>query len=333
MQKLALYLSGRLEDLAQVGVVSQPEEGAITDSKKAVWIGSKCFIDTLKKQGPADHMIVLTEEEPGEEHDTESGEIHIYRYQSCEKLYQQIMQHIQRMQYLPAGGISGKKQKWIVMTADVTCASLLAFSVTYAQLAGEQSRVLYLNLSECSGMEDLFFLERGMDLSDYIMALRSEFRPMTDAYTGRLEQIDYILPASNPMVLHELNEEDVKTLIQTIQTDDRYDCVVAALGTTCRGCEHIIARADRLIHLTGSGLLQEYSRKAWIQFTELCGGNRPTRVEQAVCPKFPNSERGIHLLYEWMEGAPGTLARKLMRKGEQNRHERRLAEDTDPADE
>lgn len=315
MQKLALYLSERLGNSAQVGVIEKADEEVAVPPGKNVWIGSEAFIDTLGKKKAAGDRIILTEEEPAES----AGEIKICRYQPSEKLYQKIMQHIQKMTPVPQVSQPETRQKWAVITADVSAGALLAFSLTYALILGETAGVLYLNLSELSGMEGLLSLEKGKDFSDYMMNLREGGGSMTDGYSGRLENIDYLLPAFNPMILHEIQEEDICKMLQSIRQDARYEWVVVAMGNTCPGCQHILSGADRLIHLTGSGLLQECSRKEWTQFVRLCRENRSFDMEQVVCPGFSCMERGIPLLYEWMEGPEGELIRGLIRKGEDER--------------
>ena len=178
--------------------------------------------------------IVLAEEEGTEE-------MVICRYQSCEKVCQRILFFCRKR-----GGAAlvsqTNRQKWLVMTADCTVSQMLAFSVTLAYLLGQKGRTLYLNLSECSGMGELFLMDPGTDLSDMILELRQDEGVLLEAFTRRLEQVDCILPPDNPMVLHEIREQDVEKILRKVQETDLYEYVVLALGSSCCGCDLFFQR-------------------------------------------------------------------------------------------
>lgn len=304
MQKLALYLNSRMDKRVQIGIVEEPKSSQLEETQ-TVWIGPERFIEKLRERAASRNFIVLSEEDSGKEDE-------ICRYQPCEKLYQNIVLRCQKMRCIPDAGACNMKQKWIVMTTDDTAAALLAFSITYAQLLGKNARVLYLNLSECSGMERLFRQENGVDLSDLVMALRENTDVCPDAYVRCLEQVDYIMPPGNPMTLHELREDDVQKLLQAVQQHNRYEYVVLALGNTCCGCELFFRSAESLFHLTEKGLIQESSRWEWNRFIQLCLRERQMEAEQVYVPKIGAESRGVHLLYEWMEGPVGQLVKKYL---------------------
>lgn len=306
MQKLALYLNSRMETQVRIGIVEELKASQLEEAK-TVWVGPEKFIEKLRERAASRNFIVLSEDDSGEE----SG---ICRYQSCEKLYQEIALRCQKMKCVPFAGVCREKQKWIVMTADVTAAVLLAFSITYTQLLRQKAKVLYLNLSECSGMEYLFCLETGVDLSDLVMALRESPDICLDAYVRQLEQLDYIMPPRNPMILHELREDDVQKLLQAIQHHNRYEYVVLAIGNTCCGCEQFFQMSEFLFHLTEEGVIQENSRCEWNRFIRLCLRERQMEAEQVYVPKIHADSCGIHLLDEWMEGPVGQLAKEYLVK-------------------
>ncbi len=308
MKKLALYLSGRMGDHARIGIAgsSVPETGGDT-----VWVGSKEFIDSVRAQSKEECCILLTED-PGDE-------TAIYRYQSCEKLYHQIVRRCRQIHGEPEERLPGERQRWIVLTTDGSAASLLAFSLTCAQILGERGKVLYLNLSECSGMSELFLLEAGEDLSDLASALRKEEQVCLEAFVRQLEQTDYIMPPANPMILHELRCSDIDRLIQTVRQREEYDFVVCALGNSCCGCERIFRMARRIFHITQKDYLHACSQREWMEFISLCRGPGEVPVESLCLPKITVENSGIHLIHIWKEGTLGQLARIYL-NGEANRN-------------
>ncbi len=298
MQKLALYLSGRLGERVRVGIA----ESSLPESDRdTVWIGSEQFLDSVRARSEDARCIVLAEE-PGD------GTA-INRYQSCEKLYQQIILRYPQFPGAPDDARQSGRQRWIVLTTDGTAASMLAFSVTCAQILGKRGRVLYLNLSECSGMAELFLLEPGTDLSDLIAAFRKDETASLKAYVRQLEETDYILPPANPMILHELRERDVDRLIEAVGQCEEYAYVVAALGDTCCGCDRFFRIAERIFHLTDKGFLRACSQREWMEFISMCLGNGEIPVERIRLPLIQAESGGTHLIHTWQEGALGQLAR------------------------
>ncbi len=297
MQKLALYLGGRMGERVRVGIAGSSLPEADWDT---VWIGSEEFLAEVRSESEDARCILLAEEA--------GDETAVYRYQSCEKLYQQIMLRFRQFPGAPVEMQQSARQHWIVLTTDGSAVSLLAFSATCAQILGKRGRVLYLNLSECSGMSELFLLEAGEDLSDLVAAFRREETVCLEAYVRRIEDMDYIMPPSNPMILHELRESDIDRLIEAVGQREEYTYVVAALGTTCCGCDRFFRMAERILHLTEKEFLHTCCQKEWIEFIALCRGGSDTEVERIRLPQIQAESGGSHLLHTWRDGALGQLA-------------------------
>lgn len=309
MRKLALYLGSRLGEQVVIGVVDNPD--ACEDAAKdTVWLGSGQFLSEIRKRGDDRRCILLSEEN--------EADGSVFRYQSCEKLYQKIMFLYRQMEGIKPESVA-RKQKWIVFTSDQTISSLMAFSVVFAQILGEMAGVLYLNFSECSGMERVFLLDEGTDLTDLLMELRENGAPGLDTSVRRMSEMDYVLPPVNPMILHEIREEDITRLIQAVEQRASYQYVVAVLGTSCCGIEQIFRMAFRIFHLTGRDGLAECSRQEWQRFIRLCLRERQIPVEQIVLPDVEMEACGEHLIHEWIEGELGRIVRNYLAGDERKR--------------
>lgn len=308
MKKLALYLKERLALQVQVGILKDEEPQADKDDAiSKIWVGSESFIRYLRDFTQCRNLIILTEDE-------EEDETHVFQYQSCEKLYRSIWMRCQRMLHFPDAGIVGKKQHWLVVTTDSSVGALLAFSMVCAQILGEKANVLYVNLSECCGMEELFSLEHDLDLSDLFLELRKEKDVHLEKYAGRMEQADYLMPMSNPTILHETDDEDMKRFLHMIHSSTRYEWIVFAVGNTLCGCEQIFVSAERIFHLSGNGIANSCVRNAWLRFIHQCQNEEGAEIEQIPVAEAGGDSCGSHLIYEWMEGMPGKMARKYLEK-------------------
>ncbi len=298
MKKLALYLGKRMGDQITIGTADHPSD---TEDKETVWIGSDEFLCEVQELMGEAHCITLSEEESADEE-------RICRYQSCEKLYQQIIAGYRRFHLAPEAANSDR-QRWIVLTSGGSAAELLAFSVTCAMVLGERSKVLYMNFSECSGMRNLFLTEDGEDLSDMTGALRRDAAICPESYVRQMEGLDYIMPPSNPMILSELKDEDMARLIEAVRTKTGYRYVVAALGTACLGCDRLFGTAAKIFLLAKRGHLMECSTREWSDFISLCTGTDGIKPEKIILPEIEVESSGIHLMHSWQEGALGQLAR------------------------
>ncbi len=308
MQKLALYLGGRFGERARVGIAQSIPAEMETGT---VWMGSEAFLAEVRQRQRDALCIPLTEE-------ASDDETAVYRYQSCERLYQQVALRYRHLCGDPVEVAGVGRQHWTVVTTDGAATELLAFSLTCARLLAERGRVLYLNLSECSGMAELLFLERGKDLTDLVAALRKDRPVCLDAFTRQMESFDYLMPPANPMVLHELRERDIARLIQLVDGQEEYEHVILALGTTCCGCEHFFRRAQRLLHLTRQDTLRACGRHAWREVIAMCRGTEELPLSEVSMPPTEETDAGIHLLQEWQEGTLGRVARQALDGEEKN---------------
>ena len=275
-----------------------------------MWVGSEEFIRQVQeKNGDTKYLIVLEEEET-------DSEIGIFRYQSCEKIYRSIFARCIKWGIYPQAGAKERRQRWLTITGKSSPGKLLAFSVVCAQLLARKERVLYVNLSACCGMPQLFGLEQDLDLSDLFLALRKEAEISVETFAGRLEETDYIFPVENPMILQEIEEKDMRKLLEVLGGARQYDRIVFALTDAVRGCELLLNASDRVLHVTEFGLLSECICAPWMHFLNQCREmEQKSAAEPVVVFDIPADSRGPHLISDWLEGPLGVLAEKILQEG------------------
>lgn len=307
MKKLALYLKERMEAHVRVEILENWELQTEYGEKNSVWVGSANFIECFREKAGIRKYIILSEE-------NEEDETHLFPYQSREKLYRGIRARCCQVQDLSIEKSRGNNQEWIAVTTDGPTGALLAFSVICAQILGKEFRVLYVNLSECCGMEELFSLEWNPDLCDLFLELRKGEKIRLDPYIGKLEQTDYLMPVQNPMILHEVNEEDMKRFLGVI-CGSGYERVVFAVGNTFCGCDRIFASASKILHLTKNGIANECAKNAWKQFIARCRPDDSVKTEEVPIPEITGQSTGLHLIDEWLEGTMGRMAERYLETG------------------
>lgn len=278
----------------------------------AVWqtgIGSEAFVRYLQEQKRAEQTLILTE-------DGQEDETHIFRYQSCSCLYRKLSAR-GALSTRDAAVRAGKKQCRYVIAGCCGAGELAAFSTLCAWTLAREERVLYLDLAECSGWQELFGVgQPEADISDLIFALRREEAVVLDDFTSRLDSFDFIFPTENPMILHEITAEDMQTFLNRVLRESDYTATVFSLGTMVRGCEYLLSGADQVIYLTGASPAGKASAAAGRRFLDRCLGNNGKEVTESLLPNLPEGEMGVHLLYEWSASPAGRLAVRLMKREE-----------------
>lgn len=325
MQKLALYLNERLGNGMRVELAehqgsakekSGESEGYFSAVKKETaekqcWdavIGTEAFVAEMS--GRAARSIIFSEDEA-------EDETHIHPYQNRDALYRKIVTrcvgHIGSM----TGTMEKRKSKLYVFTGVGNAGQLSAFAALCGWIWSEKMSVLYLDLTECSGSARLLHLQQDTgDLTDLVLALRRKEALFPGGYIGRLDTLDYICPAANPQVLHEMDGEDIRRLLECILNRNTGAVTVLALGTMVCGCEQIFAAAERIFLLSEEGIVAECALEERKLFIQKCTGDRPVQIEEVPVQKLRADTTGSQILYEWKESEAGRWAARLPREKE-----------------
>ena len=324
MQKLALYLNERLDNGMRVELAehrkssekksgeseSITSDGEKTKTKSRHWdavIGTETFVMEMAEQ--AARSIIFSE---GEAED----ETHIHPYQDRDTLYRKIVSRCVLHAGKASGGMETRKSKLFVFTGAGNPGQISAFAALCAWMWAKEVPVLYLDLTECSGIMELLHLQQNAsDLSDLILALRRNEDLFLGGYIGRLDKLDYICPTGNPQVLHEMDEADVRRLLHCILNRDE-GVTVLTLGTMVRGCEQIFSAADRIVLLSEAGTIEECAQEERRMFIKKCVGDESGHIEKISARKLRADTTGSQLLYEWMETEAGKQAEQLLKEKE-----------------
>ena len=152
--------------------------------------------------------------------------------------------------------------------------------------------------------------------SDFLLALRRQSAASLACYTGRIDELEYLIPADNPQILRELTEADMNRLLVSIAQADQYELVVFTLGTLVCGCEQIFLQAESRIHLCGMHLMEQCAGREKKRFVSRCAPGREDVMKRIVLPEMKCEHTGVTLLYEWRETEPGRLAAELISAGD-----------------
>lgn len=193
---------------------------------------------------------------------------------------------------------------------------LLPFSVSYAALCAEHKKVLYLNLSEFSGMRILFGDRDGSNFSDLIYGIRQKnerFSLYLQSVLHHAEQFDYVLPPANPKDLYEIQEEDLACLLTLLQEQTEYSKIIWNCGTLSQSSEKIMESCSKIICLVKESVFGRFRKTEFEQFLRKQSSGEILEKVQFVHPQAGNGifAPGVDVFTQLQSGAFAAQVQKL----------------------
>lgn len=319
MRKLSLYLKQHLSDHIRVGIwkkVPQKEDILSADDRMPqIWIGDAAVIAALKqmteaadKNGeklPETRFVTMTEDPEAAQETT------LYAYQSCENLMRFICRICQDCVQSENGiQTRGFKHSLLVIGTGNLHVSF-PWAVALAEQMSGYGRSILLDLVPCSGMEQLLELEEaGDDIGDFFWRLRKNAEADAANLIRRMQKADYCAVGKNPLILGELQGEDMDRLSGKIRQSG---CVSAVfLQENPGGLSRELFRRVEAVCCLDDGSVSAGNRSRCIrEFYRSCMGNDRGFYVQHV-PAYAAEETGRHLIGEWSCGIYGRMAREWM---------------------
>ncbi|MBQ8662574.1 MAG: hypothetical protein IJ471_01825 [Eubacterium sp.] len=241
----------------------------------------------------------------------------IFKYQSVSRIAR-LLQNFLPTAATPGTGTGvGFQQLWYGVLSPVRHESTIPFACTLAGLLGEEKRVLLVVLMEFSGVVPLLELEAGQEMETLLLRLRQKERleripfPMVHV----LPDFDLLHGPDNPMVLYELNEQDVTRLLEHIQRNRKYDAVVWVAGNMIRGIGELFSRSEKVFSLEKTDAYSMCCQREFDNFFKKLlqeGVDRPVSVR---LPAYAGEQTGEHLLWQWKHSGIGQVIKRHL-KGE-----------------
>lgn len=248
----------------------------------------------------AGKVIVLTD---GETAEAESEYHGIYKYQSSDNIIREVMaRYCERQVPLP-GAMVKTRAKILAIYSPVGRCLKTSFAITMGKLLSQDSRTLYVNLEEFSGLSVLTHTEYRTDLSDllyfYCGGNYNLLRLNTVVHT--MDSLDYIPPVRYPEDLEQAGAEKLAGLIKTIAEESTYDTVVVDVGSCKRTAVEVmklcqvvympvkedsvslakLEEFERYLERSGSDMLKEKIRKLKLPYHS-CFGRKENYLEQLL---------------------------------------------------
>ena len=297
LEQLLGYLVQKKELFFQVSAYTKAEafikalkEGELYDAA----VMTERFWDDLDACAFGGKKILLRE---GDQKESMQESLSVSKYQPAEKLLRQVS----AMLWQKEDGLDGripKAAELIGIYAPDHCEGQLLFGMTMAQILGERSKTLYVNLMEHSGFCRLTGTEVSEDIGDLLCGMMKkeyDFAAELHRTRGTYRNFDYISPASNPEHLSELSEALFGQLVWALKCRSGYDAVIVDFGRLFLGFAKMLPVFSSFYCLGKEGLANRYRTEEFLDYLAKEDGHA---AEHMNCLTLP--ER----LWIWEDASP-----------------------------
>lgn len=215
---------------------------AFTTAESLIAYGQKTHIELLLISGKAmcreirelniGKIIILSEGVHRPELDQYPS---VYKYQSSSEVIREVMAcYGEEKAIVPVQFPVLKKTTEILgIYSPLGRCLKTSFALTLGQVLAKERAVLYLNLEEYSGFEELLGKGFSHNLSDLLYYVRQENQNLIHKMNGMVQTVnnlDYIPPVQTPADIRGTAWEDWERLLQEITVNSNYEVIVLDMG-------------------------------------------------------------------------------------------------------
>jgi len=158
----------------------------------------------------------------------------VYKYQSSDTVIREVLScyGVENIAVMP-GSVTRQATEIIGVYSPVGRAAKTSFALTLGQVLAREKVVLYLNMEEYSGFEQLMGCTYERTIGDLIYYIRQGspnlFYKMSSMVQS-INNLDYLPPSLSPMDIQNTTYEEWMTLLNEISKNSSYETIILDLG-------------------------------------------------------------------------------------------------------
>lgn len=201
---------------------------------------------------------------------TDTEIVGVFRYQSMENILHEMYALAEGKRVSARWRGTLPKMEVIGVYSPVCHEMQMPFSMVYAAFLSEKQKVLYVNLMEFSGFQQLFELAGEYDLGDLILRIR-DGRLSSELFWRSIYETDkvyYIPPFPNPENIKEMKLEDCMAFLDYVETNTDFCAVILDFGQGIGQFARVLERCTCIYCPVKSGFFFECQMKqytAWLE--------------------------------------------------------------------
>lgn len=249
------YMTQRKNVPFEVQVFSEMEklEDSLAEEELEMLLIASGMMEPKVKQFPIGQILILSEGEMEREWMQFPS---VYKYQPSEMLMAEILDFFAK-EAGPAR-VGKPAGKVIGVYGPLSRCGKTCFALTLGQILAEREAVLYLNLEEYSGFEELLEKEFSSDLLDvmYFLKQKKENSMLKlNASVQRIGKLDAVFSVHSPADLKEIRSEEWEELLREIIRCGGYDIVILDLGSPVDEPWVLLSLCDHIYTPVLSGIM------------------------------------------------------------------------------
>ena len=242
----------------------------------------------------------------------------IYKYQASDQVVREVMDCYSAEQITEKQTVSKrKKTKVYGIYSPVGRTRKTSFAITLGQILAKEEAVLYLNLENYAGFEQILGESFERTIGDLIYYIRQENTNPVCKLGGMvrtIQNLDFVPPAISPADIQNTSSEEWVRLISEIRLNSRYEVLILDLGDSVADIFSVLKECDRIYMPVRQDFLSEAKVR---QFEDLLkfwdSDDLQSRLVKLTLPyhQVRESGRGYFEGLIWSE--LGDYVRKLLR--------------------
>lgn len=240
----------------------------------------------------------------------------VYKYQSSDQLICEVMEYYTEGNPHARVFPSVTKTKLVGIYSPTARSGKTSFALALGEILAETKQVLYLNLEEYSGFEELFDIHYRTDLTDLIYFSRQKEDNLVYKLNSVIQSfhgLQYVPPAFCSADLRDVTGEEWLAFLREILQYCEYDVILLDLGGQVDGLFQILQKCDRVYmpvqeDLAAAAKLLQYEK----QLRMLEQGEVLERTKKIQVPSQVLVRGDGDITQQLVWGEMGNFVRKLL---------------------
>lgn len=317
-KSLAAGLKYYLQGQAGIRLVKNREEliSSSDFTEDTVLLSGDLSLFELKKLNSDLKFCYLASEEYETVSDNEvRWDYYLYKYQSVQAIARAVISR-----FGPQNRVYQRKsdemEEWYGIVSAAHHEMMIPYSLAMASILAEQKKVMWVGLAEFCGISGLLGLEHMYDTGDLFGRLRAGFATEDEQRQSVIwvENLGILEPPENPMILYELQENDLLSLTRYIRGYRQVDAVVWLVGNLFPGSVWLLNQCRRIFSLEKGDVCSRCLNQEFRTFLERLNQQEVVSYETVTAPSLLSMEPGLHLLQQWANSSMGGEIRKRFGK-------------------
>jgi len=203
-------------------------------------------LDSVVKEMDVKEIFILNEDGDIAQVD---GYKSIYKYQNTENILREVMTYYADSEIKIGGRVQVVEDiEMIAVYSPVKRSLKTSFAMTLGQILSESRRVLYINLEDYSGFNQLMKMTYMTDMSDllyYISQGKPNFIWKMSSIVQSIGGLDYIPPAISPMDLRNITIDEWLLFFRELKKCE-YETVILDIGDSINGVYDILRMCKKI---------------------------------------------------------------------------------------